>query len=95
MLEKGFLMKTLLRAIVPALAVLVLASCTTTNLVQTWRDPNYRAQPVNRIFVIGVMPNDMYRVQFENGLAQALLSKGFQAATSPAPSRPGSSTRRR
>jgi hypothetical protein len=89
MLEKGFLMKTLLRAVVPALAVLVLSSCTTTNLVQTWRDPNYRAQPVNRIFVIGVMPNDMYRVQFENGLAQALISKGFQAATSSSAFPPG------
>jgi hypothetical protein len=82
-------MKTLLRAIVPALAVLVLSSCTTTTLVQTWRDPNYRAQPVSRIFIIGVMPNDMYRVQFENGLAQALIGKGFQAATSASAFPPG------
>ncbi len=82
-------MKTLLRAIVPALAAVVLSSCTTTSLVQTWRDPNYRAQPVNRIFIIGVMPNDMYRVQFENGLAQALIAKGFQAATSASAFPPG------
>jgi hypothetical protein len=82
-------MKKLLRAIVPALAVLVLASCTTTNLVQTWRDPNYRSAPVKRIFVIGVMPNDMYRVQFENGLAQALIAKGFEAATSASAFPPG------
>lgn len=82
-------MKKLFRAIVPVLAVLVLSSCTTTNLVQTWRDPNYRSAPVKRIFVIGVMPNDMYRVQFENGLAQALLSKGFEAATSASAFPPG------
>ena len=82
-------MKKLLRAIVPALAVLVLSSCTTTNLVQTWRDPNYRSAPVKRIFVIGVMPNDMYRVQFENGLAQALLSRVFEAATSASAFPPG------
>jgi len=89
MLEKGSLMKNLLRAIVPVLAVVVLSSCTTTTLVQTWQDPNYRAQPVSRIFIIAVMPNDMYRVQFENGLAQALLSKGFQAATSASAFPPG------
>ncbi len=82
-------MKTSLRAALPALALLATSACTTTNLVQTWRDPNYRAQPVNRIFVVGVMPNDMYRVQFENGLAQALLSKGFQAATSASVFPPG------
>jgi len=35
------------------------------------------------------MPNDMYRVQFENGLAQALLAKGFEAATSASAFPPG------
>jgi len=82
-------MKKLLRACAPALAVLVLSSCTTTNLVQVWRDPNYRAKPVSRIFIIGVMPNDMYRVQFENALAAALNAKGFQAATSAGAFPPG------
>jgi hypothetical protein len=82
-------MKKLLRASAPALALVLLASCTTTNLVQVWRDPNYRPTPVKRIFVIGVMPNDMYRVQFENGLAQALLAKGFEAATSSSVFPPG------
>jgi hypothetical protein len=83
------MMKKLLRACAPVLAVLVISSCTSTNLVQTWRDPNYRAQPVSRIFIIGVMPNDMYRVQFENGLANALIAKGFQAATSASAFPPG------
>jgi hypothetical protein len=82
-------MQKLLRAGVPALALLLLSSCTTTNLVQVWRDPNYRATPVKRVFVIGVMPNDMYRVQFENALAQALLSKGFEAATASSVFPPG------
>lgn len=82
-------MKTLRRAAVPVLAALALAGCATTNLVQTWRDPNYRPRPVSRIFVISVMPNDMYRVQFENTLAQALISKGFQAATAASVFPPG------
>jgi hypothetical protein len=44
---------------------------------------------VKRIFIVAVMPNDMYRVQFENGLAQALLAKGFEAATSASAFPPG------
>jgi hypothetical protein len=82
-------MKHLLRAAAPLLAVAVLSSCTTTNLVQTWRDPNYRSRPVNRVFVIAVIPNDMYRVQFENAMAQALIAKGFQAATAASVFPPG------
>ncbi len=78
-----------LRAPVAALAALAIAGCATTNLVQTWRDPNYRAMPVKRIFLVGVMPNDMYRVQFENALAKTLISKGFQAATSASVFPPG------
>jgi len=82
-------MKSLLRACASTVALLVLSSCTTTNMVQTWRDPNYRATQVNRIFVIGIMPNDAYRVTFENALAQALLAKGFQAATASSVFPPG------
>ncbi len=82
-------MKHLLRAVAPLLTASLLSSCTTTNLVQTWRDPNYRSRPVNRVFVIAVIPNDMYRVQFENAMAQALIAKGFQAATAASVFPPG------
>jgi hypothetical protein len=82
-------MKSLLRACASTVALLVLSSCTTTSMVQTWRDPNYQATPVNRIFVIAIMPNDAYRVSFENALAQALLGKGFQAATASSVFPPG------
>jgi hypothetical protein len=82
-------MKSLLRTGASLAALLVLSSCATTNLVQTWRDPNYRATPVNRIFIVGIMPNDAYRVSFENALAQALVAKGFQAATASSVFPPG------
>ncbi|HTP50744.1 MAG TPA: hypothetical protein VMK42_08610 [Anaeromyxobacteraceae bacterium] len=72
-----------------ALAALALSSCATTNLVQVWRDPNYRAAPVNRIFVVAIIPNQQYRVTFENAIAQALASKGFQVATSAGVFPPG------
>ncbi len=82
-------MTRLLRASAVALAAVAISGCTSTNLVQTWRDPNYRAQPVNRIFIVAVMPQDAYRVSFENALAQALLAKGFQAATASSVFPPG------
>jgi hypothetical protein len=82
-------MKSILRACASTVALLVLSSCATTNLVQTWRDPNYQATPVKRIFIVGIMPNDAYRVSFENALAQSLQSKGFQAATASSVFPPG------
>lgn len=82
-------MKTLLRAALPVLAALTLSACTSTNLVQVWRDPSYQATKINKVFIIGVMPNTMYRVQFENALAQALISKGYQAATASGAFPPG------
>lgn len=82
-------MQRLLRASAVALAAVVLSSCATTNLVQVWRDPNYVAQPVNRVFVVAIIPNDQYRVTFENALAQALRAKGFDAATEASVFPPG------
>ena len=75
-------MRSLVRAATFAVALLVLSSCTGTKMVQTWRDPAYQAQPVNRIFIACFMPSDAARVTFENTLAQALLDKGFLSATS-------------
>ena len=82
-------MNRLLRASAVALAAVAISGCTSTNLVQTWRDPNYRAQPVRRVFIVAVMPQDAYRVSFENALAQALIAKGFQAATASSVFPPG------
>ena len=79
----------LFRTAALAVATLAITSCTTTNMVQVWRDPNYRPAPVNRIFVVAIIPNDQYRVTFENAIAQALLSKGFDAATASSVFPPG------
>jgi hypothetical protein len=75
-------MRSLVRAAASAVALLVLSSCTGTKMVQTWRDPQYQARPVNRIFIACFMPSDAARVTFENTLAQALLERGILSATS-------------
>ncbi len=75
-----------------ALLVVLLVSasgCVSTELVQLWRDPGYRSRPVKRIFILAEVKNPAYRAQFENALARALDSKGFQAATSTSAFPPG------
>ena len=74
-------MRSLARAAASAVALMVLASCTGTKMVQTWRDPKYDGRPVKRLFVICVGPTDANRVVLENAIAQALLDQGFLAAT--------------
>ena len=88
-------MKRLLRATALGLAALAITSCATTNLVQVWRDPNYRLAPVKRIFVIAAIPQAQDRVLFENAIAQSLIGKGFEVATSSGivpPERSGNDT---
>ena len=75
-------MKRLLQATALGLAALVITSCATTNLVQVWRDPNYRPAPIKRVFIVAVIPYPQDRVLFENAIAQSLISKGFEVATS-------------
>ena len=64
-----------------ALAALGVSGCASLSLTQTWRDPNYRSRPVNRVLVVAAMPAKANPAQFENALAQALGAKGFQATT--------------
>lgn len=82
-------MPKILRAAALAVLVLSTSACTSTELVQLWRDPNYRAQPVKRIFIIAEIQNPAYKTQFENALARALDAKGFQAATASSVFPPG------
>ena len=82
-------MKQTLRASA-LLLPLLLASCAgQTTMVQVWRDPAYVAAPVKRIFVVAIIPNETYKVTFENAIAQALINKGFEAATASSVFPPG------
>jgi len=75
-------MKRLLLPTVLGLAALAITSCATTNLVQVWRDPNYSPAPVKRVFVVAVIPSAQDRLYFENAIAESLIRKGFEVATS-------------
>jgi hypothetical protein len=75
-------MKRLLRTTALGLAALAISSCATTNLVQVWRDPSYSPAPVKRVFVVAVIPYAQDRLYFENAIAESLMKKGFEVATS-------------
>jgi hypothetical protein len=63
-------------------ALLCLCACSTTRLVDTWRDPAYQAQPVKRILVVGVLLREQaFDPYFENALARALTSEGYLVVT--------------
>jgi hypothetical protein len=75
-------MTRLLQATALGFAALAITSCATTNLSQAWRDPTYRPAPVKRVFVVAAIPYAQDRVLFENALAQSLISRGLEVATS-------------
>jgi nucleotide-binding universal stress UspA family protein len=75
-------MKHLLQSTALGLAALVVTSCATTNVVQVWRDPNYRPAPIRRVLVVGVIPDAGGRLAFENAVAQAFIKQDFEVATS-------------
>jgi hypothetical protein len=71
----------------PLLAALALASCTSS--FQVWRDPNYRPEPVKRVFVVADGPSREYRESAENAVARRLLAAGYEAATANGVAPPG------
>jgi hypothetical protein len=84
--------KSRLLASVAALA-LGASGCAGASITQLWRDPDYRSQPAARVFILAAMPGNANPAQFENALAQALVAKGFQAATNSSVFGPGRSDR--
>jgi hypothetical protein len=84
-------MKRILLAAVAA--PLLLAGCASTQMVQVWRDPSYVPAPVKRVFAVAVIPNQQYRVDFENAVAKAMTSHGIQAATAAGVFPPGQLSR--
>jgi hypothetical protein len=82
--------RTLLAAVA---APLLLAGCASTQMVQVWRDPSYVPAPVKRVFAVAVIPNQQYRVDFENAVAKAMTSRGIEAATSAGVFPPGQLSR--
>jgi hypothetical protein len=72
-----------------AVALLALSGCAGASVTQLWRNPDYGTRPVSRVFVVATTPRGVEPSRFENGVAQALVGKGFQAATASGVFPPG------
>ena len=56
-------------------AVLLLAGCATTQLKESWKDPQL-THKIKRVYLVGVTRNDKIRRIFENELARQLKAYG-------------------
>lgn len=70
-------MRALLRIVVPAVAALVLAACTSTpKLTNSWRDPQFAGPKPAKLMVLGISRSDVHRRVFEDGFSNALRAAG-------------------
>jgi hypothetical protein len=74
-------------------ALLILASCASTELTSVWRDPSYQDHP-RKIMVIGMLPSPASKRMFEDEMVRQFRDRGTDAVASyalipedPAPDR--------
>ncbi|WP_418604315.1 hypothetical protein [Hwangdonia sp.] len=60
---------------------LLLASCSTTQLVENWKNPDIDIYNPSKILIVGVTSNLEAREQFENKLKAEYESRGIEAVT--------------
>jgi hypothetical protein len=58
------------------------AACTSTSLVNMWRDPGYPQQPLSRILVVTLRKDAVSRRIWEDGFVAALKRHGIDATPS-------------
>ena len=64
------------------LALLALASCSTTTIVDQWQSPGYTGGPFKRILVVGITKEAMTRRIFEDEFVKQLKARGTDAIAS-------------
>ncbi len=70
---------------IPLLETVLLAAlcgCATTELTNTWKDPQYNGGPVKKIMVVGISNQASVRRTFEDTFAEILKAKGVEAVSS-------------
>lgn len=64
------------------LLALALTACSSTVLRDSWKDPQFRGEPLRNVLVIGVAQSQSNRRVFEDGFAQALRAQGVEGTAS-------------
>lgn len=65
-----------------AALLLVVAACATTEVTNTWKDPQDKAGPVGKVLVVGISTQASVRRAFEDTFSKALADAGVQAVPS-------------
>jgi len=74
--------RTIPYALLHAVLLAALCSCSTTKLTDSWQSPALHRKAMNNVLVVGMLPTTGNRVLFERGFIEALQSKGIQATAS-------------
>ncbi|MFD1096298.1 hypothetical protein [Salegentibacter chungangensis] len=61
---------------------LILVSCSTSRLVESYRNPDIDNPKINKILVIGITPKDKTRKRFEKNLVQEFRKRDIQGVAS-------------
>jgi len=60
----------------------LLMSCTSTSLVDFWKNPDIDSYNVNKVLIVGISPNIASRQKFEQKMKQELEQRGVEAIAS-------------
>ncbi|RLT87303.1 MAG: hypothetical protein D9N13_23025 [Ketobacter sp. GenoA1] len=71
-----------LRPLLSLLLLLSLSACSTTKMTDTWQEPAFRGQDMQKVLVVAVASNTTNRFLFETGFIGALNQKGIDATAS-------------
>jgi hypothetical protein len=64
------------------LAALALGCASSTQLADVWRDPSYRAAPMNNVYVVAMRSDAVRRRQWEDAYVAVLVERGMRAVPS-------------
>lgn len=70
------------KLIVYALFIIVLSSCSSTQLVSNWKDPDTNLFHAYKVLVVGMTENDQVREDFENKLTAEFAKRDVEAVRS-------------
>lgn len=75
-------MKSLIKLVLLFLTTVIINSCTTTKLVEYWKNPEIDSLSLSKVLVIGMTPNVEARDKFEKLLEKELEARGIDAIPS-------------
>jgi hypothetical protein len=80
--EKQIIASRTARVVTAVMTALLLSSCASTQLSNTWRDPSYTSGPLKKILVVAARKDQARRRAWEDGFVAALSKHGTDAMPS-------------